>query len=292
MKARLTTLITIVLAILAFTVAVSAGTVTVGVSKDQTFDYSYQILWSSTDANAVTPSNYIKLNNTQTIELTITDVSGTKLSIEKTNLLKDGTQSKVDGYVDVNTGTIEIAFGSLIVSANLNAGNLLYPSGGHAIVNDASFRSYSVGQREINHVIFQTNEPDYTDKVEIYFDKLTGVAVSYSYDSTTTSNGFTATTQETLTCTNTDTWMTAPIPSYTPIETTDAPASYPTNAGSSSSTQNQTPTQLSSMIPYVVIILVVIIVVVVAVLVLSKRRKKKSSVDQEFAKYVKGNKGS
>jgi len=44
MKARLTTLITIVLAILAFTVAVSAGTVTVGVSKDQTFDYSYQIL--------------------------------------------------------------------------------------------------------------------------------------------------------------------------------------------------------------------------------------------------------
>lgn len=288
MKARLTTLITIVLAILAFTVAVSAGTVTVGVSKDQTFDYSYQILWSSTDANAVTPSNYIKLNNTQTIELTITDVSGTKLSIEKTNLLKDGTQSKVDGYVDVNTGTIEIAFGSLIVSANLNAGNLLYPSGGHAIVNDASFRSYSVGQREINHVIFQTNEPDYTDKVEIYFDKLTGVAVSYSYESSSTANGYTATTQETLTCTNVDTWMAAPIPSYTPSEVTN----NPTNAGSSSSTQNQTQTQLATWIPFVVIILVVIIIVVVAALVLSKRRKKKSSVDQEFAKYVKGNKGS
>ena len=97
----------------------------------------------------------------------------------------------MDGYIDINTGTIEITFGSLIVSANLNTGDLLYPTGGHAIINDATSRSYSVGQREINHVISQTNEPDYTDKVEIYFDKLTGVAVSYSYDSTTTSNGYT-----------------------------------------------------------------------------------------------------
>ena len=288
MKAKLIALTTVVLEILAIIVTVSAGSATVGVSKGQTFDYSYQLLWSSTDPNEVAPSNYIQLNNTQTIQLKVTDVSGSKISIEKTNILKDGTQNKVDGYVDINTGTIEIAFGSLIVSTNLNTGDLLYPSGGHATINDASFRSYSVGQREINHVISQTNEVDYTDKVEIYFDKLTGVAVSYSYDSSSTSNGYTDTTQENLTCTNVDTWMSAPIPSYTPSEVT----ANPTNAGSSSSTQNQTPTQLSTWIPFVVIILVVIIIVVVAALVFSKRRKKKSSVDQEFAKYVKGNKGS
>ena len=288
MKTKLIGAAIIILGILAITGVVSAGSAIVGVSKGETFDYSYQILWSSTDPTAVAPSNYIQLNSTQTIQLKVTDVSGTKISLEKTNILKDGTQNKVNGYVNINTGTIEIPFGSLIVSANLNTGDLLYPYGGHATINDTSFRSYSVGQREINYVISQTNEADYTDKVEIYFDKLTGVAVSYSYDSSSTANGYTASTQETLTCTNVDTWMAAPIPSYTPSEVT----SNPTNVGSTSSTQNQTPTQLSTWIPFVVIILVVIIIVVVAALLLSKRRKKKSSVDQEFAKYVKSNKGS
>jgi hypothetical protein len=286
MKAKLIALVLIVLGIIAIIVPVSAGNAVVGISKGQTFDYSYQLIWSSTDPTAITPNNLIQLNNTQTIQLSITDVSGTKISIEKTNILEDGTQNKMAGYVDINTGTIEITFGSLIVSANLNVGDLLYPSGGHATINDASFRSYSAGQREINRVIYQTDEQDYTEKVEIYFDKLTGVAVSYSYDSSTTSNGYTATTQETLICTNIDTWIVAPIPNYT-ASATSVPTSYPANSESSSSTLVQTPNQTSALIPILVIVLIAVILAAVAIIVLSKRRKKKSNVDQEFAKYAK-----
>ena len=76
MKAKLIALTIVVFEILAIIVTVSAGSAIVGVSKGQTFDYSYQLLWSSTDPNAVAPSNYIQLNNTQTIQLKVTDVSG------------------------------------------------------------------------------------------------------------------------------------------------------------------------------------------------------------------------
>jgi|WetSurMetagenome_2_1015567.scaffolds.fasta_scaffold10565_4 hypothetical protein len=210
MKTKLIAFSIILLELLAITGTALAQTATVGVSKGETFDYNYSLIWTSTDPAATPPNDYIELNKTQSIQLRVTDISGSNISLEKTTTLKDGTQSTATGYVDINTGTIGINYGSLIVSANLNANDKLYPSGGNAIIRDTSTRTYTSGQRETNHYISETTSPNYSEKVEIYFDKQKGVAVNYNYESQETSDGNTATTTETLTNTNSDAWAVIP----------------------------------------------------------------------------------
>jgi hypothetical protein len=212
MKAKLISFLIILLEFSVIFVTAHAETAVVGVSLGETFDYSYMLTWSSTDPTAIPPSTYIELNKTYSIQFKVTDISGSKISLEKTATFKDGTQTKETGYVDIDTGDIQINYGSLIVSANLNVEDKLYPSGGHAIVNDASTRTYPSGQRETNHYIFETTDQDYYEKIEIFFDKQTGVAVDYSYETTETSDGYTTTAHETLTSTNADVWTVPEFP--------------------------------------------------------------------------------
>jgi hypothetical protein len=283
------TSIFMILAIMAS--GVNAQTANVGVSIGQTFDYSYSILWSSTDPAAKVPGAYLELNQTQTIQLKILEVSGTKVSIEKTKILKDSTQIKETGFVDVSSGNVQITFGMLIVSSNLNANSKLYPSGGNAIIDSTAIRQYTSGQRETNRFLSESTEPDQYQKTEIFYDKQKGVAVSYYFESQDKSNGNTATTQETLNCTNIESWIDSPTPSYVPSQSTlpnnggiTTPATiYPTNTGS---TMGQTPMQLSTLLP--IILVIILVVIIVSVLVFRRKGKKKTlSVDKEFEKYIK-----
>lgn len=214
MKTKLIAFSIIILELLAITGTAFAQTAIVGVSKGETFDYSYSIIWSSTNPTATPPNEYIELNKTQSIQLKVTEVSVSKISIEKTASLRDGTQNKATGYININTGDIEINYGTLIVSANLNANDKLYPSGGNAKVSDTSARTYPSGQRETNHYISETTNQNYYEKVEIYYDKQKGVAVNYYYESRETSDGYTATTKETLTNTNSEVWSISEFPTY------------------------------------------------------------------------------
>ena len=262
--------------------ATFAQTAAPGVSVGETFDYSYLVLWSSTNPTAQTPSDYIDLNKTQTIQLRITDISGSKISIEKTQTLKSGSQTVETGSVDINTGTIQISYGSLIVGANIQANALLYPSGGNAVVSSTAFRTYPSGQRETNYLISEINDQDYYEKVEIYFDKAKGVAVNYSYESRETIDGYTSTVKETLTNINSEVWTaTNPDSTAIPSHPTSTQSLFPTSG-------SQAPIQPSSDLVLIVVLVVVIIaVIVVALLLVRGRSRKKSRVDEEFAKYMK-----
>ena len=231
------------------------------------------------------------MNKTQSIELKILDVSGSKISIEKTKFLKDGTQTKETGSIDVDTGNVQIAFGALIVAANLNANSKLYPSGGNAVIDSTTTRAYTSVQRETNRLLSESNDPQQYQKTEIFYDKQKGVAVSYYFESQDKSNGNTATTQETLTCTNIESWINSAIPTYIPSQST-APNNggiitpttiNPTNSGS---TMAQNPIQLSTLLP--IILVIILVVIIVSVLVFRRKGKRRSSsVDKEFEKYIK-----
>jgi len=191
-----------------------AQSAVVGVPKGAIFEYDYNLQLSSTDPSAQTLSHYLELNKTQAMQLKIIDISGTKISIEKTTIFKNGSQAKTTGYIDINTGNLQLNFGSLIVGANLNVQDKLYPSGGNALINDTSMRTYPSGQRETNHYISETTDENYYEKVEICFDKAMGVAVSYYYESRETVDGYTTTIKETLNSTNSAVWAVAlPSPS-------------------------------------------------------------------------------
>ena len=135
-----------------------AQTANVGVSKGETFDYSYSLQWSSTDPTAIMPSIYAELNNTQTIQFTITDISNAQITLEKTSIFKNGTQTTENGYININTGDIEINYGTIIVGSGLNLGDKLYPAGGHAVINATTTRTYPSGQRETNYYVAQTGD--------------------------------------------------------------------------------------------------------------------------------------
>lgn len=212
MKTKLIAFLIILVEFLALSVSAFAQTAVVGVSVGETFDYSYVLQWSSTDPTAFPPSAYVELNKTYSIQFRVADISGSKINLEKTVTFKNGSQTKETGYIDIDTGDILISFGSLIVGANLNVEDKLYPSGGHAVINDVSTRTYPSGQRETNHYIFETTDQNNYQKIEIYFDKQTGVAVSYSYESTETSDSYTTTAQEMLASTNADVWTVPEFP--------------------------------------------------------------------------------
>jgi hypothetical protein len=267
MKNKLIALLVILIELISLAGTAFAQTAVAGVSVGQTFNYSYSLNWSSTDPTATVPTEYVELNKTQSIQIHVTDISGSKISLEKTSVLKDGTQTQETGYIDINSGTIEINYGSLIVGANLNVNDKLYPSGGHAIINDVSIRTYPSGQRETNHYIYESTDQNNYEKTEIYFDKQTGVAVNYFYENRETSNGNTTTTTETLMCTNTDAWAVASNSNNSGNPTPTATGISPTNA-------TETP-QLSSNTLLIIVILIITGIVLVSVVIIALRKSRK-----------------
>jgi hypothetical protein len=210
MKTKMKSLIIIALLsftmLLAATSSASAQTVVPGVSKGETFDYSYSLIWTSTDASATPPSDLVEYNNTQRIEFRITDVSGSEISVDFIRIFSNGTQTVQSGSINVESGTVTVPYGFLIVGANLNKGQQVYPTGGHQVITDTVMRSYASGQRETNVI----SGGDSSDSTTINFDKIKGIAVNYSNEIQDTSGGYTIVSTESLTNTNSDAWAVIP----------------------------------------------------------------------------------
>ena len=147
MKNKMISLIIIVLLsssmFLAATRTASAQTVVPGVSKGEIFDYSYSLIWTSTDPSATPPSDLVEYNNTQKIEFKITDVSGSEISVDFIRIFNNGTQTVQSGSINVESGTVTVPYGFLIVGANLNKNQQVYPTGGHQVITDTVMRSYA-----------------------------------------------------------------------------------------------------------------------------------------------------
>jgi hypothetical protein len=215
MKNKLISLIIIVLIsssiILATTRTASAQSVSAGVSKDETFEYSYSLIWTSTDTSATPPNDLMEYNNTQKIEFKITDISGAKISLDFIRLFTNGTQTVQSGSINIESGTVTVPYGFLIVGANLSKNQQVYPTGGHQFITDTVTRSYASGQRETNVI----SGEDSSEKTTIEFDKIKGIAVDYSYEIRETSGENQIVSTERLTNTNSDVWSVIPEPSKT-----------------------------------------------------------------------------
>ena len=187
-----------------------AQTAKVGVNAGNTFDYSYTLTWDSTDPAATMPSEYAKLMDTQSIQLSIVSVEGTLINVDFTRHFKDGTESKQNGNIDVNTQVLEIPYAILIIRADANPGEKIYPLGGHATLNETSTRSYLIGQVEtIRYVTPDTNDSNF-EKTDIYYNRANGVGLEYSVENQETSGSYVTTTKETLTISS---WVIPEFPS-------------------------------------------------------------------------------
>jgi hypothetical protein len=298
---RLALLVIGLLFTMIFLSSVSAQTVSVGVSKGETFDYSCNIAWTSTNPAATPPSDALEYNNTQKVQLRITDIAGSTINVDVLISFKNGSQKTESGTIDIEHSNYTVPFGFLIVGANIAKGQPIYPAGGQ-VVTDTVMRSYPSGQRETNLISAENSN----QKITTYFDKIKGVAVDYShtvYD--IASDDYSITSTEQMVSTNSEVWITSVSSPTTLTPTSDATATptqthatstpstdatvspIPTGGGVHSVTESpqsasDTCSSLSNGIMIGGIIVVVIVGLAVVVLVVLKRRKpRKEKKDAE-----------
>jgi len=207
----------LLLSLLATTISETAfaQTVTVGVNPGNTLEYTYTLFWNSTDPTATIPPEYTALNKTQLIQITIKSVSGSLINMDITKHFKNGTESTQNGNTDVDTQLIDIPYSFLIIRANANPNEAIYPSGGHATITETVLKTYEMGQRETNYYLNEDTDENTYEKVEIYFDKTTGIATEYSCEYSETADSHVTTTKETVTLDTTILWAIPEFPPYT-----------------------------------------------------------------------------
>ncbi|HCW06261.1 MAG TPA: hypothetical protein DGG95_02730 [Cytophagales bacterium] len=163
-----------------------------------TFNYTYRINWDSTDPQATVPTQYVELNNTQFIRITVITVTGSLINADFTRHFNNGTEQTQNGNIDVNTQILEIPYSTLIIRADANPGEKIYPAGGHAILNDTATRTYSIGQVDAVRYVSPDTTGGNSEKTEIYYDRTNGVAVEYNFISQVTTGSYVTTTRETV----------------------------------------------------------------------------------------------
>jgi hypothetical protein len=171
--------------LLFFTVVGSASaqvaTPEAGVSAGNVFAYNFFAFWSSTNQTATVPAVLAELNKTETIRITITQVSGLMVFMNITSRFENGTENTSEDFVNIMSGVSVKAFG-LIVSPKLTKNNVVYPYGDiNFTINGTMTRTYSFGVRETAHS--SVNSTDVPGTVyafdDLYFDRETGVMLEW-----------------------------------------------------------------------------------------------------------------
>ena len=150
-----------------------AQSLTPGVAKDDIFYYTMYGHYSSSDPDAVINVPPFEANNTEWMRIEITGVFDSTINHVYTLHFFNGTESCIDGQTDL-TRSLDFSSGFAgvpIFATNLSAGDTL--SSVQLTINETLVWSYPSGEREINHVSWNSSE-DYGD---CYFDKKTGMLV-------------------------------------------------------------------------------------------------------------------
>jgi hypothetical protein len=163
-----------------------------GVSPGNTFTYDFSaFFWNYTNPNAAPPADLVELNKTESIRITITQVSGSMVLMNITSRFENGTETPPsEDFVDIMSGASVKAFG-LIVSPKLATNNVVYPYGTiNFTINDTMTRTYSFGVRETAHSSVNTTDVVGTVYAfdDLYFDGETGVMLEWYAEQVQTSS--------------------------------------------------------------------------------------------------------
>ncbi|MCJ7762591.1 hypothetical protein MUP38_03935 [Candidatus Bathyarchaeota archaeon] len=154
-------------------VVTSAGVWISGVAKGDFIYYEMYGIYTSSDPDAVIDVPPFERNTTDWVRIDIADVSGSVVHQVYTLHFKNGAETKFELQTDLdprNAGNFNFTEkGVPLCAANLNVGDTLPTV--QLTINDTLTRAYSSGEREINHVSWNSTE----DWGDCYFDKKTGV---------------------------------------------------------------------------------------------------------------------
>jgi hypothetical protein len=161
-------------------------TVTVGVHGGDTFTYSIKGSATLNSIDAVIPAEFYQYNQTDYYKVTVTDVTGTHVSLSSEWHFLNGTVLNDNQNIDLSNGNKTSANGFWsIYAANLKVKDYLRPNGADLqIVNKTETYTYanSVRERnffEIGNEFYDVNDPTHNtlryDYTGVYFDRETGM---------------------------------------------------------------------------------------------------------------------
>lgn len=203
--------------VLALVMAASAQTRTVGVNIGNKFRYSVTARWSSTDPTATTPSYIADYNNTEWLEVSIIGFSGTNITGQNTKHYRNGTETTMDGWIDVDTGN-NSNMTYLIISASLSAGDSLYTvSFATLFINETVPRTYlSDVSRATNHINLTSLSKVQYLASRMYWDKLTGVLVDQFVENVYQTGAYTTSWSMEMQIISSDLWVVPEFSTWTP----------------------------------------------------------------------------
>jgi hypothetical protein len=155
----------------------------VGVAVGQTADSTYAISGTVRDSNgSLTTSIPFTVDYLET--LTIQEISGTNVTFGFERDLLNGTEEIGVSWVNVSDGD---GTGFVVISANRNAGALLYPdwtnengtSEGAFSVNETILLKYGDAMMEVNHLNLTYWIDDQPRSENYYWEKSTGLIVKW-----------------------------------------------------------------------------------------------------------------
>ena len=178
----------IIIVLAAFIILTNGGSSTsalVGVRKGDEFIYDIKGYSSSGDSSAMS-EEFLELNMTDWYKVTVTDVSGSDVSLDITWRYMNGTEISSTSSINVETGIYYPTNGFYpLYAANLKANDFIRPHGpDRSTINATSTRQYASGARETNRrslVIesYDSQDPTrtWTENQNIQFDRQTGMLV-------------------------------------------------------------------------------------------------------------------
>ena len=168
-----------------------AQTRAVGVAEGDWFKYGFTFDWNSElnmTSEEVPFSDFLM---SEWVTLNIQDISGTNVTGCITIHFENGTDNTQDVSVDVDTGDGNLR--NWLISAGLNANDLLYLSGSNERINETITQTSPWGSRETNHLVYSYNyssEEDNSDiRVNMFWDKEIGVLTELSFEADALMNG-------------------------------------------------------------------------------------------------------
>jgi hypothetical protein len=126
-----------------------------GVAVGDSFKYTYTFDMSVDDGDteSIIPSFFQALidqaKNVDSAQVTITDVSGTAVTLQTILQFKNGTQQSSTGVTDVSTGIGDSTLS--LIAANLTANDPIYEGNDYEIINETITQTTAFGERQVNH---------------------------------------------------------------------------------------------------------------------------------------------
>jgi hypothetical protein len=195
----------------------------VGVASGDVFRYGYTCYFNSSDPNAVPPSSFSAINQTNYFMINVTGVSGDSVSFETMMRGLNGSSSIGFCSMNVGTGMASItgyggptdASSFYFMARNMGIMGRMFPSSTLSpTINETFSMSYSGGSRLTNHFVTSTTANGMMVNSDFYFDQATGMMVQWRMETVQTSGTTQTNTTQMMKVTSSNVWV---IPEFSTV---------------------------------------------------------------------------